>query len=125
MNIKSLLKFLISVLALILADRLFESVYFDNYTVVLLFALVLYLLDTFVRPIIILLTLPLTLFTLGLFLLIINGFIMYSAAMLVDGIHIPDFWTVFWFALVYSLIKLGLESIFIKETKWKIKIEKY
>ena len=125
MNFKNLLRFFISVLALIIADRLFDSVYFDNYTVVLLFAFVLYLLDTFVKPVLILLTLPVTLLTLGIFLLIINAFLMYLAAKLVNGIHMPGFWTVFWFALTYSLIKLGLESLLIGDTKVKVKIEKY
>ncbi len=125
MSFKSLLKFFISVLALILSDRLFGSVSFDSYTVVLVFALVLYLLNLFVRPVLILLTLPITVLTLGIFLLIINAFIMMMAARLVDGIHIPGFWTVFWFASVYSLIKLVLEKILLDEPDIEIKIERY
>jgi putative membrane protein len=113
------------VFALILADRLFSSVSFDNYTVVILFALVLYILNTFVKPLLILLTLPITIISLGIFLLIINALIVYSAAELVNGIHIAGFWTAFWFALVYSFIKLILESILINETKIKIKVERY
>ncbi len=124
MNIKNLVKFLISVLALILADRLFSSVHFDTYTTVILFAFVLWLLNLFVKPLLIILTLPVTLFTLGFFLLIINAVIVLLAARLIEGIHIDGFWTAFWFSIVYSLIKLILESIFVKDVKVKIHVEK-
>ena len=107
---KNIVKFLISVFALILTDRLFKSVWFDDYITVIIFALVLYLLDRFVKPVLIFLTLPVTLFSLGIFLLFINAFIILTGAKLVKGIHIPGFWTALWFSLVYSLIKILLEK---------------
>ena len=124
MNIKNLVKFLISVLALVLTDRLFSSVYFDSYITVVLFAFVLWLLNLFVKPLLIILTLPVTLFTLGFFLLIINAMIVLLAARLIEGIQIHGFWTAFWFSIVYSFIKLILESIFVKDVKVKIHVEK-
>jgi len=121
---KNLVKFLISVFALIIADRLFGTVWFDDYMTVILFALVLYLLDRFVKPLLIFLTLPVTLITLGIFLLFINAFIILLSAKLVKGIHIPGFWTALWFSIVYSFIKILLEKIFLGESNVKIKIEK-
>jgi len=111
---KTLLSLFISILALVITDRLFGSVYFDRFTTVMWFALVLYLLDKFVKPVLILLTLPVTIVTLGIFLIVINAIILLLAAKLVKGIHIPGFWTAVGFSMVYSLIKLILEKIFLK-----------
>ncbi len=121
---KQILKLLISVLALVLTDKLFDSVYFDSYQTVIVFALVLYVLNIFVKPILFLLTLPVTLVTLGFFILILNTIIILLAAEFVKGIHFPGFWTAFWFSIVYSLIQLILDALFIKDVKVKIKIEK-
>ena len=67
-------------------------------------ALVLILANTFIRPILILISLPLVLLTLGLFLLIINAIILYTLPHFVHGFHVPNFTCAFFGALVLSLI---------------------
>ncbi len=121
---KQIVKFLISILSLVITDNLFDSVYFDSYQTVIIFALVLYILNIFVKPILFLLTLPITLVTLGFFILILNTLIILLAAEFVKGIHFPGFWTAFWFSVVYSLIQIILNAIFIKDIQVKVKIEK-
>jgi putative membrane protein len=76
----------------------------DSLTTALLFALVLGLLNAFLRPIILLLTLPLTLLTLGLFTLIINAFVFWVATWFPVGVHVQDFGAAFIAALVVSVV---------------------
>ncbi len=122
---KLILRYLIIVLSLIITDRFFPGVYFTGYRNVLLFALVLSVMNTFVRPVLFLLTIPMTVMSLGLFLLLINAIIILWAAEITPGIHIDNFWTGFWFSIVYSLISLILNLIFIKDVQVKIHIERH
>ncbi len=69
-------------------------------------AVVLGLLRVFVKPIIVLLTLPLTIFTLGLFLLVVNALLVMLAAYIVPGFMVAGFWSAFLFAIIVSLINL-------------------
>jgi putative membrane protein len=75
-----------------------------SFSVALIFALVLGLLNAFLRPIILLLTLPLTLLTLGLFTLVINAFVFWVATWFPVGVHVPDFGAAFVAALVVSVV---------------------
>jgi len=73
-------------------------------------AAVLAFLNTIVKPILTILSLPITFFTLGLFLLVINAFIILFADKLVDGFRVDGFWTALWFSLVLSLVSGILEA---------------
>jgi putative membrane protein len=104
----ALLHILISILSLTLADYFFEGVYFENYLVVVITALILSLLNTFIKPILLFFTIPVTIMTLGLFLLIINGFILMLADELVEGFKLSSFWSAIglsiWMGLMNMLI---------------------
>lgn len=76
----------------------------NSFTAALVFALVLGLLNAFLRPIILLLTLPLTLLTLGLFTLVINAFVFWIATWFPLGVHVPDFGAAFLDALIVSVV---------------------
>jgi putative membrane protein len=76
----------------------------------LIAAAVLALLDSFVKPILVILTIPFTLITLGLFLLVINAVIVMAGAKLVDGFSVDSFWWALGFSLLVSLIVTLLES---------------
>jgi putative membrane protein len=67
-------------------------------------ALVLILVNTFIKPILILISLPLVLLTLGLFLFIINAIILYTLPRFVTGFHVPGFWSAFFGSLLLSII---------------------
>jgi len=104
----ALLHILISILSLTLADYFFEGVDFENYLVVVITALILSLLNTFIKPILLFFTIPVTIMTLGLFLLIINGFILMLADELVEGFKLSSFWSAIglsiWMGLMNMLI---------------------
>jgi len=84
--------------------NLIPGVHINTYGEAVLVAIVLGLLDFFIKPILILLTLPITVLTLGLFLLVINTLIIILDSKFVHGFKIDGFWSAFWFALALSVI---------------------
>ena len=72
-------------------------------------AIVLAFLNSIVKPVLTLLSLPITFFTLGFFLLVINALIILFADKLVDGFKVDGFWTALWFSLVLSLVSSILD----------------
>jgi putative membrane protein len=99
-----LLRWLINAGALLLIPYLLKSVYVENFATALVAALVLGFLNTLIRPLLILLTLPITLLTLGLFTLVINGLLFWFAAQFIQGFYVTGFWAAFFAALLYSVI---------------------
>jgi len=75
-----------------------------NTQTVLVAALILGLLNAFIRPLVLILTLPITIVTFGFFTLIINGFLFYLATKFVKGFVVASFWNAFWAALLFSII---------------------
>lgn len=98
-------------LAVILASGWLDGVHIRDYVTALVAATVLSLLDSFVRPLLVLLTLPITFFTLGLFLLVLNACVVMIGARLVDGFEVEGFWPALWFSLLVSLVVTLLEGI--------------
>lgn len=84
-----------------------KGVHIPNFIDALILAIVLALLNTFIKPILVLFTLPVTIITLGLFLFVINALIILLADKLMDGIRIDGFW----WALIFSLILSAASSI--------------
>jgi len=82
-------------------------------------AVVLGFLNTIIKPIITILSLPITIFTLGLFQLAINAFIILFAGKLVNGFKVDGFWTALWFSLILSLVNAFLELLNGKKEKEK------
>jgi putative membrane protein len=99
------LRLLIAAAAVLLASSLFPTlIQVDNFLGALVFALILGLLNAFVRPIILLLTLPLTLLTLGLFTLIVNAIVFWLASLIQSGVHVTGFEGAFVGALTVSVV---------------------
>ena len=94
----------------------------NKFSTAVLVAMVLAFLNTIVKPILTILSLPITFFTLGLFLLVINALIILFADKLVDGFRVDGFWTALWFSLVLSLVS-GILELF-SGNKEKTKNEK-
>ena len=90
-------------LGLLLADALLPGVRFDGALSLWLAALLLGLVNAFVRPLVILVTLPLTLLTLGLFLLVVNGMMVLLVAWLMPSFHIAGLWSAILAALIVGL----------------------
>lgn len=103
-----LLRLLLSALAVVLLAKILPGVEVASYWIAIVVALVLSLLNFIVKPLLIILTLPVTILTLGLFLLIINAVIILLADGLIDGFEVNGLW----WALLFSLLLSLLQSIF-------------
>lgn len=103
-----ILRLLLSALAVVLLAKILPGVEVSSYWIALLVALVLSVLNVLVKPLLILLTLPVTIVTLGLFLLIVNAIMILLADALVDGFDVNGLW----WALLFSLLLSLLQSIF-------------
>lgn len=95
---------MVSALALLLGDYLMDGVDFDSTWIALVTALVIALLNAFLKPLLVVLTIPATIFTFGLFLLVINAVILLIAREIVPGFHIDGFWSAVWLALLISFM---------------------
>ena len=113
---KTLLRWLLHAAALMLVAYLYPGVAVKSFGAAMLAALVLGLLNAVVRPILVVLTLPVTLITLGLFLFVINALMFYFAANLLDGLQVTGFTAALIGSLIYSacglVIDSALESVF-------------
>lgn len=105
------LKWLVNIISLFVVVYMAGGVSADSWQAVVIAALVLGLLNVFLRPIIILFTLPFNMLTLGLFTLIINGFIFYLTSKFVKGFNIISFWSAFWAAILFSFISFLLNIL--------------
>ena len=106
-----LLIWLINTLALLALPYVFPWVKVDSFTAALIGALALGLINALIRPLLILLTLPATILTLGLFIFVINGLLFWWVGSFVDGFHVGGFWSGVFGAIVYSLISWLLSSL--------------
>lgn len=110
-RMKLLLKWLLSAAALLLVAAVFSGVQVQSYGAALWAAAVIALLNTLVRPVLVVLTLPVTVLTVGLFLLVINGLMLWAASGLLGGFHVTGFWAAVWGAILYSLIGMAIDSL--------------
>ena len=115
---KFILRLLLSALAVIFLSKVLPNVNVDSYTTAIVVALVLSLLNFLVKPIMVILTFPITIVTLGLFLLVINAAIILLADHFIDGFTVTGFWWALLFSLLLSLLQSILFS-FLKEDKTK------
>ena len=107
---KLLSKWLLSAAALLLVAYLYQGVEVRSFTAALIAAFVIGLLNAVVRPVLVLLTLPVTVLTLGLFLFVINALMFWTAASLLDGFQVRDFTAALIGSLIYSVIGMVVES---------------
>lgn len=110
-----LLIWLINTVALFAIPQLLDSVQIDSFSTALLASLVLGLVNTLLRPILILLTLPVTFLTLGLFIFVINGLMFWAAADLVKGFQVDNFGAAIVGALIYSVLSWALSTLFLRK----------
>lgn len=99
-----ILRWILNAAALMVVPSVVSSIHVANYSTALVAALGLGLVNALVRPLLILLTLPITLLTLGIFALVINALLFWAVAGLVGGFVVPDFWAALWGAIVYGVL---------------------
>ena len=113
---KIILRWLLLAAALLLVAHLYSGVVVLSFSSALLAAFVIGLFNTLLRPVLVLLTLPVTLLTLGLFLFVINAAMFYMAGNLLDGFRVPTFGAALIGSLLYSLcgmvIDVAMERLF-------------
>lgn len=110
-------KLLITSVGVIIADYLIDGVHIKQGITAIVVALVLGLLNSFVRPLLILLTIPITILTLGLFLLVINIAIVKWVAVLVDGFSVDGWWSALLFSLIVSFFSSLVQGIIKEKTE--------
>jgi putative membrane protein len=98
----------ITALSLWVASLVFKGLKFDTVSSLVIAALLLGLANAIVRPLLIVLTLPLTLVTFGLFILVINALMILLVAKLVKGFTVSSFWTAFFASIVISLLSIAI-----------------
>jgi putative membrane protein len=106
---KLVLRWLLLAAALLLVAHLYPGVSVQSFGAALLAALVLGLLNTLLRPLLVLLTLPVTVLTLGLFLFVVNALMFWAAASVLDGFHVNGFGAALIGSLLYSLCGLVID----------------
>lgn len=118
-----LIKWLVNIIALFVVIHTIAGVSAANSNVIIVAALVIGLLNAFLRPVIILLTLPLTIVSLGLFTLIINAFMFYLASKFVAGFTVSSFWSAFAAALLFSILSFILSLVLVPKTATGLKFD--
>jgi putative membrane protein len=116
---KFITKTLITAASALIAAYMLGGVNIDNSITAIMVAIVLGLLNTFVKPVLVLLTIPITVFTLGLFLLVINIIIVKWVASLVPGFSVDNWWSALWFSIIVSLFTALLEGFIKKNDEQK------
>jgi len=111
-----ILTWLINAAALFAVPYLIHSVDVDSVGAALVAAALLGLVNTLIRPVLVVLTLPVTFLSLGLFIFVINGLLFWLVSHLVSGFHVAGFWAAVLGALLYSVISWALSTILLKKT---------
>jgi putative membrane protein len=112
-----LLVWLINAIALIVVAYVVPSIHVSSFTSALVAALILGLVNAVIRPILVLLTLPVTIVTLGLFILVINGLLFWLVGSFVKGFEVQGFWAGFIGSILFSIVSWLLSALVLRDDK--------
>jgi putative membrane protein len=112
-----IIRLLLNAVAVIVLAKVLNGVHVDDYLTAVIVAVVLSILNVLVKPFLIILTLPITVLTLGLFLLVVNALIILLADKLIDGFSVNSIWTAILFSILLSLLQSLLHSILKEDIK--------
>lgn len=105
------IRIIVSAFAVIISTYILPGVHIEGFLTALIVAAILSLLNAILRPILIILTIPITFITFGLFLLVINAFIILITDKLIDGFSVNNFWWALLFSLVLTLVTDLLDKL--------------
>lgn len=108
---KFLQSWIINTLAVLVAASILPGIRYDKPTDLFVASLLLGILNAFVRPILLLVALPLLIFTLGLFILVINALLLYFVGSILQGFHVDSFWWAFGGSLIVGIVSVVLSSL--------------
>ena len=121
---KFIYKIIVTSFAVVITAKLLPGIYVPNFITAIIVAVVLSLLNTFLKPLLLILTIPATIFTLGLFLLVLNAFMIELTSYIVKDFEVRSFGTAILFSIILSLITFVLE-LPDKLKSGKVVIKKY
>jgi putative membrane protein len=104
-------RWLVNTVAVLVAANVIRGIEYETVAALLVASLLLGILNALLRPLLLLLSLPLVLLTLGLFTLVINALLLMLVGQLVIAFHVADFWAAFWGGLVISGVSLVLNTL--------------
>ena len=110
-----LLVWLVNTVALIAVAYLMPSISVASFSSALIAALILGLVNTFVRPVLILFTLPATILTLGLFIFVLNGLLFWLAGSFIEGFVVGGFWAGFFGAILFSIVSWIVSAVVLRK----------
>jgi putative membrane protein len=122
--LRLLVVWLINALALLTVAYVLPGIAVADFGTAMIAAVVLGLVNAIIRPILILLTLPATILTLGLFIFVINGLLFWMVGNWLQGISVAGFWWGFFGAIVYSIVSWALASVLLPGPRARIEIRK-
>lgn len=99
-----IVRWIVTTIAVLVVPHIVSGVTVESATTAVLAGLILGILNALVRPVLIILTLPLTIVTLGIFILVINALMFQLAGALVPGLHVASFWSAFFASIVVSIV---------------------
>lgn len=114
---KILLVWLVNALALIAVAYLMPSISVASFWTALIAALILGLVNAVIRPVLVLLTLPVSVLTLGLFILVINGLLFWFVGSFIEGFVVQGFWAGFLGAILFSIVSWALSALVFRDSK--------
>lgn len=109
--LRFLQRWVVTTIAVMVASNIVPGIEFDRWHSLLTASLLLGVLNALLRPLLLILSLPLVVFSLGLFVLVINAFLIYFVGTLVKGFHVEGFWPAFWGGLIVSLVTVVLNTV--------------
>ena len=105
-------RWLATTVAVMVAASIIQGIRYDSAGSLIGAALLLGILNAFVRPVLLILSAPLILVTLGFFILIVNGLLLWFVPNIVTGFHVDNFWSAFWGAIVIGIVSWILSAFF-------------
>lgn len=103
-----LLKWFANTITLMVVVAVVPGIHAEHWETIAVAALILGLLNAFIKPALIILTLPLQVMSLGFFTLVINGAMLYLISKIIDGFYMASFWSAFWGAILFSIVNFFL-----------------
>lgn len=113
----TIIKVLVNAIAVFVLANVLSGVQVDGYLSAIIVAIVLSILNLLVKPILVIFTLPVTVITLGLFLLVINGLIILLADEFIHGFSVDNIWWAILFSILLSILQSILQSFFTTDKK--------
>jgi putative membrane protein len=119
---KLIISWIVNAIALVIVSKIIPGIYVRDFSVALLAGMIFPLFNVSLKPLIILITLPLNFLSLGIFTLFINGFLFYLVSKIIAGFTISGFWSAFWGALFFSITNFVLNVFMNPWKKYRVNI---